>query len=64
MSKEPKSTDDIEKAIQLFTEAICSASSSIQQNDKGAAKFHAARGTKIWIKNNDRPCSNADRSIS
>lgn len=44
MSKDPKTTEDIEKAIQLFTEAICSASSSIQSSDKGAAKFHAARG--------------------
>lgn len=47
MSKEPKTNEDIDKAIHLFTEAICSASSSIQSSDKGAAKFHAARGQAL-----------------
>ena len=42
--KDNKTNEDIERAIYLFTEAICSASSSVQSNDKGAAKFHAARG--------------------
>ncbi len=44
MAREPKTAEDIDKAINFFTEAICSSSSSFQQNDKGAAKIHAARG--------------------
>jgi len=44
MEKDPKTKEDVEKAILLFTEAISFAGSSIQTSDKGAAKFHAARG--------------------
>ena len=44
MLKEPKTPEDIDKAISYFTEAIAAASSSITSSDKGAAKFHAARG--------------------
>ena len=47
MRNKPLTTEDIEKAVHLFTDAICSATSSISSQDKGAAKFHAARGDSL-----------------
>lgn len=58
MARDPKTAEDIDKAINFFTEAICSSSSSFQQNDKGAAKIHAARGnSKNCLNFNHNPCS-------
>jgi tetratricopeptide (TPR) repeat protein len=44
MAKENKSTNDYERAIQLFSEAITLLNNTNSQTDSSYAKFYAARG--------------------